>query len=588
MGKKSRWFLLVAGLVAVAVYLVLGTGPALHSPSDLSDLLASPEGPIRVVDVGALEDEIVIDRDVAVLARDGTRLSANVYRPEAPGRYPVVMAITAYHKDDGPRRYPDHLRNALEPDFEMGTFRVSAWTPWEGPDPAYWTARGYAVVTLDARGYGRSGGIASVLSLQDRYDFHDAITWAGTQPWSNGHVGLTGVSYLAIAQWVAASGAPAHLKAITPWEGQSDNFREVLFHGGIPETAFTEFWLTRVRSKANETSLPPAAITRFAGERPMLMRWLQARFMPPSGIALEEITVPALICASWSDHGMHTRGSFEGFKRIASEQKWLYTHGQPKWAVYYSDEALAVQTAFFDHFLKGEANGFAATPRVRIEVRDSLDRYTVRHEEAWPIPDTVYTPLYLDASLGTLVSRPVEEAGHVRYEAREGGAVFRRTFDAETELTGNMKLKLWVEAEGARDMDLFVAVKKYDAQGEEVTFYGKAGYARSPVALGWLRVSQRELDPERSTPAQPVLAHERSLPLDAGEIAPVEIEILPSSTRFMPGEVLEVAVQGRDHFAHPALAHEKTINRGTHVIHAGGRHDSHLLVPVIPARSGGR
>jgi predicted acyl esterase len=588
VSRKTRWIALIAGCAGLVLYVIFGTGPALHPPSDLLDLLGTPGSPVRVTDVSALEDEITIERDVAVMTRDGTRLSANVFRPKALGRHPVVMTITAYHKDDGPRRYPDHLRTSLDPDFDMGTFEVSPWTPWEGPDPAYWVSQGYAVVTLDSRGYGKSGGVASVLSLQDRHDFHDAITWAGTQDWSTGNVGLTGVSYLAIAQWVAASGAPEHLEAITPWEGQSDNFREVLFHGGIPETAFTEFWLTRVRSKANETSLPPASVTRFAGVRPMLMKWLQARFMPPSGIALEEITVPALICASWSDHGMHTRGSFEGFKRIASEQKWLYTHGRPKWAVYYSEEALEMQTAFFDHFLKGAENGFDARPRVRLEVRDSLDHYTVRQEEAWPLPATVYTPLYLDAVQGTLEPRGVDAAGDLRYAAREGRAVFRKTFDTETELTGNMKLKLWVEAEGARDMDLFVAVKKRDAQGEEVTFYGKAGHSRSPVALGWLRVSQRELDPERSTPAQPVLAHERSLPLGKGEIVPVEIEILPSSTRFMPGEVLEVVVQGRDHFSHPALAHEKTVNKGTHVIHAGGRYDSHLLVPVIPPRGGGR
>ncbi len=584
MRGRTLAFVAVAGSLLLGLYLVFGTGPALHPPSDLSDLLALDESPIRVKEVSGLESELRIERDVAVMTRDGTRLSANVFRPRAPGRYPVVMTITAYHKDDGPRRYPDHLRNALEPDFDMGRFEVSPWTPWEGPDPAYWAARGYAVVTLDSRGYGKSGGVASVLSLQDRHDFHDAITWAGTQDWSNGRVGLTGVSYLAIAQWVAASGAPEHLAAITPWEGQSDNFREVLFHGGIPETAFTEFWLTRVRSKANEIRLPPASIVGFAGRRPMLMRWLQARFMPPSGIALEEITVPALICASWSDHGMHTRGSFEGFKRIASDQKWLYTHGQPKWAVYYSEEALEMQSAFFDFFLKGVDNGFDERPRVRLEVRDSLDRYTVRDAEAWPLPDTVLTPLYLDAARGTLEPSRVESAGRLRYPAREGRAVFRRTFDTETELTGNMKLKLWVEADGASDMDLFVAVKKFDARGEEVTFYGKAGYSRSPVALGWLRVSQRELDPERSTPAQPVLLHERALPLEAGEVVPVEIEILPSSTRFLPGESLEVVVQGRDPFDHPALAHEETVNAGSHVIHAGGSYDSHLLVPWIPAR----
>ena len=312
----------------------------------------------------------------------------------------------------------------------------------------------------------------------------------------------------------------------------------------------------------------------------MLMKRVSAR-AAPSGISLEDITVPALICASWSDHGMHTRGSFEGFKQISSSQKWLYTHGQPKWDVYYSDEAKSVQTAFFDHFLKGEENGFEARPPVRLEVRETLKDYTVRFEETWPLPTTVETPLYLTPE-GDLAGRNDDDRAEVAYKARTGAAAFRRTFDLDTELSGNMKLKLWVEADGARDMDLFVAIKKYDRDGNEVTFYGKAGYAKTPVALGWLRVSQRELDPDRSTALQPYLKHERSLKLKRGKIVPVEIEILPSSTLFRAGETLEVAIQGRDHFEHHALAHENTANKGTHIIHMGGDYDSHLLVPVIP------
>ncbi len=582
MRKTLIAFGAVAVLLAAGIIVIFSTGPALHEPSDLSDLIGTPDSPIIVTDISDIEADVAIDRDVGVMTRDGTRLSANVYRPTTGGPFPVVMMLTAYHKDEGPNQYPDYLRRNATPDYDMGRIVVSPWTPWEGPDPAYWVQQGYVVVTLDSRGYGKSAGVASVLSMQDRYDFHDAITWAGTQAWSNGNVGLTGVSYLAIAQWVAASSAPEHLKAIMPWEGQSDNFREVLFHGGIPETAFTEFWLTRVRSKANDINLPPASIVNFAGDRPMLMKWLQDNVMPPSGIALEEISVPALIAASWSDHGMHTRGSFEGFKRIASDQKWLYTHGQPKWEVYYSDEALEMQTAFFDHFLKGEDNGFDERPRVRLEVRDTLEDYTVREADTWPLPSMVPTPLYLDPIDGGLADTQPETSGAFRYDARDGGAVFRKTFDTETELTGNMKLKLWVEAEGASDMDLFVAVRKYNAAGEEVTFYAKASFNKGPVALGWLRASQRELDADRSTPIQPVLAHERSLPLASGEIVPVEIEILPSSTRFMAGETLEVSIQGYDQMDHMALAHTNTVNKGTHVIHAGGAFDSHLLVPVIP------
>lgn len=583
MRKLALAFLLLVAVAAGGMWF-LREGQLQYVPSDLSDLYLDPDSPVRVLDVSALEDKVVIERDVPVVVRDGTRLSANVFRPKTSGPFPVVMMLTAYHKDEDPTRYPDILRNHLRPEFNLGPIEVSAWTPWEGPDPAYWVQQGYAVVTLDSRGYGKSEGVASVLTMQDRQDFHDAITWAGTQPWSTGNVGLTGVSYLAIAQWVAASNAPEHLKAIMPWEGQSDNFREVLFHGGIPETAFTAFWLDRMRRKANESSLPPSFAVNFAGRRPMVMKWLQQNVMPPSGISLPDISVPALIAASWSDHGLHSRGSFEGFKTIASEQKWLYTHGRSKWPVYYSKDARRIQTDFFDHFLKGLENGFDTRPRVRLEVRDTLETYTVRDVEDWPLPGTVYAPYFLDPEDEALRRDIVKDAQSVRYDALTGDAEFRVTFDAETELTGNMKLRLWVEAEGARDMDLFVAIKKYDAAGEEVTFYGKAGYTGAPVALGWLRVSHRSLDLERSTPAQPVQSFDARQTLSAGQVVPVEIEILPSSTRFLPGETLEVSIQGRDHFDHPSLAHKDTVNSGTHTIHAGGSFDSHLLVPIIPSK----
>lgn len=572
---------LIVGLVAAATYYIVFSAPALHAPSDLSDFIGTPKSPVILRDISALDGQVIIAKDVGIETRDGVRLSANIYRPDTVVSVPVIMSFTAYHKDETPYQYPDYLRRQASENYDMGQIRVSMWTPWEGPDPAYWVDQGYAVILVDSRGFGLSQGVAGVLSQQDRLDFHDAINWAGSQAWSTGDVGLTGVSYLAIAQWIAAGNAPPALKAIMPWEGQSDNFREVLFHGGIPETEFTNFWLTRIRSKANKTSLPPHRIMRFAGQRPMLMKRVAAR-AAPSGIVLGEITVPALICASWSDHGMHTRGSFEGFKHIASQQKWLYTHGQPKWDVYYSDEALAVQTAFFDHFLKGEANGFDIRPPIRLEVRGTRTEYTVRHETTWPLASTIATPWFLDAGDGGLHATARREPANLGYDAKTGGVSFSHRFDQETELTGNMKLKLWVEADGARDMDIFVAIKKFDADGHEVTFYGKAGHTQSPVALGWLRVSQRELDYERSTPLQPVLAHERSLKLRPGDIVPVEIEILPSSTRFLPGETLQVAVQGRDHFEHHALGHKNTVNRGRHLIHTGGEYDSHLLVPVIP------
>ena len=584
MKLKLRY---IIAIIAIAAPVLLGVAVFVNPDDqftyleDRDEIRSDPRYPVRLTNDEEFAKIADIEMNVPVSMRDGTNLSANIYRPKASGQYPVIMALTAYNKNLGPRYYPKHLRSALSPDFDHGTFEVSSWTTWEGPDPAYWVRQGYAVVYLDSRGFGSSEGSPSTLSQADREDFRDAINWAGTQSWSNGNVGLSGVSYLAIAQWVAASGKPKHLKAISPWEGQSDPFREVLYHGGIPSTGFTSFWLRKMRAGANGNPLPPPLIFDFVHQRPALMKRLQERPQARSGIDLPSIDVPALICASWSDQGLHTRGSFEGFKKISSPQKWLYTHGGKKWEVYYSEEALAVQTAFFDHFLKGQQNGFDQIPPVRLEVRETKEKYTVRYASDWPLPNTDYRPLYLDAANSRLGYEPVEAEATASYVSTEGSLTFQYIFEQDTEISGNMALRLWVSTLAGEDMDLFIAVQKRNRRGELVFFNGMAGYEQGPVSLGWLRVSQRQLDPARSTPAQPVLLHAAAAPVTPGEKVAVDIEILPSSTLFRKGEVLELVVQGTDTFKHAKMAHGYSVNQGVHRLHTGGPYASYLRVPVI-------
>ncbi len=150
-----------------------------------------------------------------------------------------------------------------------------------------------------------------------------------------------------------------------------------------------------------------------------------------------------------------------------------------------------------------------------------------------------------------------------------------------------MALHLWVEARQADDMDLFVAVQKLDEQGEVVPFSFLNAQEDGPVALGWLRVSHRATDPAKSTALRPWHTHDHEEPLPPDEAVPVDVEIWPSGTRFLAGESLRVVIQGRDVYEYPPgivkMAHSKTRNAGTHVIHTGGRYNSHLLVPVIPA-----
>jgi len=204
-----------------------------------------------------------------------------------------------------------------------------------------------------------------------------------------------------------------------------------------------------------------------------------------------------------------------------------------------------------------------------------------RPENEFPLARTEYRKLYVDAENGALVREPVAKESKTSYDANEGKATFDITFDEETELTGYMKLRLWVEAEGNDEMDLFVAVQKFDKNGKwlPVNVLGKP----HPGCPGKLRVSLREIDKEKSTEFQPIYPYSNPQKLKPGEIVPVDIEIWPSSRIWHPGEQLRVEVMGhyeRIDWFEPFAWH--TDNKGKHVIHSGGKYDSQLLVPYIP------
>lgn len=517
-----------------------------------------------------ITDGMRIERNVAVPMRDGLRLLVDIYKPESVGHdLPVLVAWSPYGK-----------HGALDwtgwPGHEVPLESLSRHTAFETPDPAYWTGQGYAVILADARGAWGSEGDVTMCSPEEADACCDLVEWAGTQDWSNGKVGMAGVSWYAVIQWAVAARRPAHLAAINPWEGWTNLYYEVATHGGIPETQFTSLLgpliaLTRgrVEDVAANAMNHPYYDEYWASKTP----------------ELSEVDVPAYVVASWSDHGLHTRGTLEGFRKISSPHKWLEVHGRKKWAYFYAPDSIARQTAFFDHFLKGVDTEVSQWPPVRLEVRDRANVGSWRDEQYWPLARTVHTPLFLDASSGRLSPDSVADEHTTSYEATEGRAVFDYKFDHDTELTGYMKLRLWVSAQGADNMDLFVGVQKLDTDGAVVHFPFFSTLDDGHVALGWLRVSRRELDEAASTPEQPRYAHQRDLILQPGEVVPVDIEIWPSGTAFHAGETLRLVIQGRDLNIYDenlfAQRHGYTVNAGTHVIHAGGRYDSHMLVPVV-------
>lgn len=518
-----------------------------------------------------IDGDLRIERNVTVPMRDGKLLRVDIYRPAAVDvAIPVLIAWSPYGKHG-------QLDWTGWPGHDVPLDSISKYTCFETPDPAYWVGQGYAVIMADARGAWGSEGKVTLMGPDEAEGCYDLVEWAGEQDWSNGRVGLAGVSWYAAIQWAVAALAPPHLAAINPWEGFSDNYYEVGTHGGIPETAFTPLLLPLISNSHEGVE----DVFTMAMTHPFYDAYWASK-----AADLAAIEVPAFVVASWSDHGLHTRGTLEGYRKASSAHKWLLVHGGKKWQQYYEPTNVARQTAFFDRFLKDIHNEVDDWYPVAIEVRERTGVGELRHENEWPLARTEYVSLYLDGATGSLQTDPVPEAAEVSYDARTGEAVFDHTFTADTELTGYSALRLWVSADGSDDMDLFVALQKLDADGNKVDFPFFATFDDGNVALGWLRVSRRELDDEKSTPAQPHYRHQRDLPLQPGEVVPVDIEIWASSTLFRSGETLRVLVQGHDVNTYPeglfAQRHEFSKNAGRHIIHTGGRTESRLLIPVIP------
>ncbi|MBC6004900.1 CocE/NonD family hydrolase [Paeniclostridium sp. NSJ-45] len=521
--------------------------------------------------------EMIMEKDVPVKMKDGVTLYVNVFRPKKPGKYPVVMSADGYGKDTFCM-----FKKATPP--TLGTLPSSDFAVFESPDPGFWVPNDYVLIKVALRGSATSEGELHPWTMAEAEDFAEVVEWAGVQEWSNGNVGTNGVSYLAVVQWKMASLNPPHLKAMIPWEGLNDVYREAAYHGGIPETSFFDSWakglIARWPGKVVEN------MTETQKSHPLMDEYWEKN-MPN----LSDIKTPMLVCAGWATVGLHNRGSFEGFKKASSKDKWLVVHGRKEWETYYSRESLELQKSFFDYYLKGIDNGWMDTPRVRYELREKFYQGQNKFTTEWPLPDTKYTELYLNGEDMSLQDTPAKEESVVSYstENTENDEVrFKIEFKENTEITGYMKLKLWVSAQDADDMDLFVGVKKFDKHNKEVYFADYNHIENGQVSAGWLRVSHRELDKEKSTPYQPYLKHKRELKLSKDEIVPVEIEIWPTSALFKAGESLVIVIKGSEVIAEgvglPRYSNLDTVNKGVHKFYTGGKYDSHLLVPVIPKR----
>lgn len=515
----------------------------------------------------------VSEKDVAITLRDGTTIYVDVYRPSwHANQLAVLLAWGPYGKHWTTSRM--FTGSGVEPDW------ISEFTAFESPDPAYWTAHGYAVVFADPRGLWHSEGEYSHNGPQERDDLYDAIEFLGAAPWSNGNVGMLGVSYLAGSQYQAASVRPPSLKAISPWECFLDWYREFATHGGIPETGFTARVTTNIswgKSRTEDTSANLVAHP--------LDDWYYADKYGENG----DIEIPAYVVASWSDHGLHSRGSLQFFDAISSDSKWLEVHGDKKWAHFYHPSSVERQREFFDTFLLGLDRGMDDWPRVRFEVRDTGEPRDSQWVEASALPAIdQFDEFHFDATTQRIQTASPQHSSSITFDPLEGSVDFRFEFEEVRSIVGPMSLALSLSCDGASDADVFVIVRKLRSDGSEVLYPINSLFADGPVALGWLRASHRAVDESKSTPLVPFHPHDREHLLEAGEIVQLDIEIWPSGTVFHAGESLIVTVQGRDWIHRPPaqgvpplqILHDRTRNAGAWTIHTGPQHPSILRVPA--------
>ena len=329
-------------------------------------------------------------------------LRADVFRPVADGKYPVIMSYGPYAKGLSMQEgYKSQWLRIVKAAPEVLEGSSNKHQNWELFDPEKWVPDGYVCLRVDSRGAGRSPGYLETWSPREAKDIAACVDWAGVQPWSNGKVGLHGISYYSMNQWQAAPLKPKHLAALCIWEGSSDYYRELCRHGGILSDFYSSWYprqVTAVQHGVGERGAKSVVTGEpVAGPLNLTDDELKKNRADCDGDALrhrliddyhkarlpkfEDIETPLFSAANWGGMGLHPRGNFEGFLRAGSKQKWLEVHGDTHFTLFYAKYGQDLQRQFFDRFLKGIDNGWDKRPKVMLQVRHPGEKFVAARRE---------------------------------------------------------------------------------------------------------------------------------------------------------------------------------------------------------------
>src|SRR5579862_794718 len=544
------------------------------------------------------------DDDVEVPMRDGVTLLADVHRPAEPGRYPVLLAASPY---------PRQIQNLGAP---AGFIEAGA--------SDFFVPRGYVHVIANCRGTSGSGGTFGFFDSQERRDMYDLVEWAAQQPWSNGNVGMIGISYFAGTQMEAAVERPPHLKAIMPIAGTYDLYESATHHGLMSSSFVTPFlamigmtsghtnklWrsklidalrallLTPMIHKKFETANGEAAIAglkvllklhhaphpwddlwrAIAAEHPMHDEWWEERNLLP---LLDRVEVPVYLGCDWQNVPLHLPHTFTAYEKLINS-KHVQVAMMGEHGLAWPWESLHIEAlAWFDHWLKGQDTGILEGPRVRYIIPESESGWQTM--ETWPPAEAAFNHFALRAD-GAL-SEDEGEPGSRTY--MNLGSGLNRPRASETDPPSFL---VWDTPSLPHDLDIIGPIElQLDAIStapdtafiailQDVDEAGKA----VDVTAGYLRAGLRKVDEAASKPGAPVVPCQTFEAVPVGEEVRYRIPVVPNARHFKAGHKIRLYLttddQGKEK---PALLFFRHASIGTNSLNTILL-SSRLLLPVLP------
>ncbi|MDP2932495.1 MAG: CocE/NonD family hydrolase [Chloroflexota bacterium] len=564
--------------------------------ADWHDLVSQPKYKLKV------------EKNVMVPMRDGTRIAIDIYHPDARGKFPALLSTANYSKDVQALPIP----KGTPIDFRLGNGGI------EAGNSEYFVSRGYVHVNADARGTGFSEGQYGFLGRKEQEDGYDLIEWMAKQPWCSGNVGMLGMSYFAMIQYLIAGLNPPHLKAIFPFEGTHDIYRSFCYHGGIFDFGFFFQWWPHLTAHTMEPlDMPPAEFKRRVEEMlknedvlghpniyiplvwqdrnpimlyPCIQPYDGPYYQERSGYTkFDKIKIPTYCLSRWTTWLFHLPGALAAYNGInapkkltiglpeaSGKDKYVFSVGRP-WF-----EGHDVILRWYDHWLKGIDTGIMEEPPINILVQGT-DKW--RYENEWPLARTKWTKFYLrqggklnqtpsssgeepESFVNKPTVKPSEKVPQLQYVTEP--------LARDLEITGPSAFYFNASLSNP-DANWMVEIHDISPDG-----------SRRLVTMGWLKASHRELDVAKSKPYQPYHPHTRSLPVEPGKIYEYAIDVRETSNVFQAGHRMQLIVKGQDspyegpeHFRETHY-HLLNMKETKHTIYHTPQYQSYLLLPVIP------